>query len=284
MAEAGDFIVIDRTFVRVPRPGDTIRGQVRIPDGPLPRTAVVVVHGFKGFKDWGFFPYACERLAAAGHAVVSFNFSRNGVGEDLESFSELDRFGANTLSLELDELRLILDEVFDGDILPFRPARVGLLGHSRGGGQVILGAAEEPRVSAVVSWAAVSTFNRWTEETKAKWREDGRYYVKNARTGQHLPLDLTMLEDFEANAERLDIPAAAARVETPWLIVHGTHDLTVRVRDGKALAGFQPDAKLRLIDGAGHTFNAKHPFEGPPPELDRALDETIAHFESHLLG
>ena len=66
--------MIHSTFARAVH-GRTLQGDVRIPDGPPPRSAVVVVHGFKGFKDWGFFPYLCQRMAAAGHAVVSFNLS-----------------------------------------------------------------------------------------------------------------------------------------------------------------------------------------------------------------
>ncbi len=275
--------MIHLTFSRTPRPGDTIRGDVRIPEGPPPRSAVVVVHGFKGFKDWGFFPHVCERLVGAGHAVVSFNFSRNGVGPGLTDFDELDSFGSNTLSLELDELRSILAEVFDGDLLP-RPVRaVGVLGHSRGGGQAILAAAEEPRVAALATWAAVGSFDRWSGETKAEWRENGRLYVLNSRTGQHMPLDLALLEDFEANEARLDVTAAAERIETPWLIVHGLDDLTVRPQEGRALAKANEGSRLALIDGAGHTFEAKHPFEGEPPQLGQALEHTLRHFERHLL-
>ena len=45
-------------------------------------------HGFKGFKDWGFFPHLADRLARAGLVAVSFNFSGSGVGPDGET-SEL---------------------------------------------------------------------------------------------------------------------------------------------------------------------------------------------------
>ena len=38
------------------------------------RPAVVICHGFKGFKDWGFFPKLSERLAVAGFTALSFNF------------------------------------------------------------------------------------------------------------------------------------------------------------------------------------------------------------------
>ena len=271
-------------FTREPRSGETIRGDVRIPDGPPPTSAVVVVHGFKGFKDWGFFPHLCQQLAAAGHAVVSFNFTRNGIGSDPLEFTELDSFGTNTFSLELDEVRLILDEVLEGHLLPRLPRKVGLLGHSRGGGQAVLAAAEEPRVDALATWAAVSHFDRWSDETKKEWRELGRLWAMNTRTGQQMPLDVSLLEDYEANRERLDIPTAAGRIESPWLILHGLEDTTVPPDEARALAKEAPHARMVLVSDAGHTFEARHPFEASPPELDEAVQRTIQHFERHLIS
>ena len=270
-------------FTRDPRPGETIRGEVRIPEGPPPTSAVVVVHGFKGFKDWGFFPHLCRQLAAAGHAVVSFNFTRNGIGSDPLEFTELDSFGTNTFSIELDEVRLILDEVFDGNLLPRAPRKVGLLGHSRGGGQAILAAAEEPRVDALVTWAAVSHFDRWSDETKEEWRELGRLWAMNTRTGQRMPLDVSLLEDYETNSARLDIPSAAGRIASPWLILHGLEDETGPPDEARALAKEAAHARMVLVNDAGHTFQARHPFESSPPELDEAVRRTIQHFERHLI-
>lgn len=276
--------MIHTTFQIVPRAGDVIRGDIRIPDGPPPRSAVVIVHGFKGFKEWGFFPYLAQTLAGAGHAVVGFDLSHNGVGEDLHTFSELDRFAANTLSLELDDVRFVLDQLFEGELVPRRPDRVGILGHSRGGGQAILAAGEDERIDAVVTWAAVSYFDRWTDETKAQWREDGRIHVLNSRTGQQMPLDVGLLLDYEANRERLDIRGVAARLDRPWLIVHGQGDATVFFREAETLASLAPRGTLHLVEAAGHTFEAKHPFEGPTPELEEAVKATVRHFERHLQG
>jgi pimeloyl-ACP methyl ester carboxylesterase len=271
-------------FTREAPRGETIRGEVRVPEGPPPTSAVVVVHGFKGFKDWGFFPHLCQRLAVAGHSVVSFNFSRNGIGSDPLEFTELDSFGTNTLSIELDEVRLIIDEVFEGGLTPRAPKRVGLLGHSRGGGQAILAAAEESRVDALVTWSAVSHFDRWSDETKEEWREFGRLWAMNARTGQQMPLDLSLLEDYEKNSARLDITSAAGRIESPWLILHGREDETVPPDEARVLAKEAVHARMALVDDAGHTFQARHPFEASPPELDDVLRHTIQHFERHLIS
>jgi dienelactone hydrolase len=273
--------VIHYTFERQAAHG-LIRGDVRMPEGPPPHTAVLVLHGFKGFKEWGFFPRVSERLAAAGHSAVTFNFTGSGVTREGE-VTDLDAFSSNTFTRELEELELVFGLVRDGVLLPRKPRRIGLLGHSRGGADAILHAAGH-EVDALVTWAAISSFQRWTEETRREWREQGRLVVLNTRTGRQLPLDVALLDDFELNRERLDLVRGAAEVSAPWLIVHGLEDLTVGVDEARTLARAQPAAHLLLIEGAGHTFEVSHPLEGrTSPQLEEALAGTLRHFERHLL-
>jgi dienelactone hydrolase len=262
--------------------GRIVRGDVRVPDGPPPRSAVLVLHGFKGFKDWAFFPHVCQKLAGAGHAVVSFNFSGSGIGADPERFTELEAFAANTLSRELEEVAWVADWTMSGDLLTRRPQRLGLLGHSRGGGEAIVHAAGDPRVRALVTWNAVSTFDRWSAATREEWRASRRIYVLNSRTGQQMPLDVGLLDDLEARRDALDVEAAAARVAAPWLIVHGETDTTVEPREAEALARASRGARLAIVAGAGHTFEVGHPFAGPSRPLEEALGATLDHFERHL--
>ncbi len=275
--------MIRRGFTLAAGEGEVIRGDIRVPEGPPPRSAILIAHGFKGFKDWGFFPHTADALAGDGHAVVTFNFSRNGIGPDPLEFTELDAFAANTFTRELDELLRILDEVSSGELLGWVPRRVGLLGHSRGGGDAILAAAERgDALNALVTWAAVADFDRWGDDTKREWRELGRLYVLNGRTGQHMPLDLALLEDFERNRDRLDILRAAAQVHTPWLVVHGRDDLTVAMADAHRLIEANPAARFEPVAGAGHTFEATHPFGDEPEPLARALGVTRLHFRRTL--
>lgn len=274
--------VIRLPFSRQPRPGDTLRGDIRIPEGPPPRAAVVVVHGFKGFKDWGFFPWVADQLVRGGYAVVSFNFSRNGIGGDPHRLTDLERFASNTLSMEQEELRSVLSAALDGDLLPRRPRRVALFGHSRGGGHAVLAAAAEDRVGALVTWASVAHFDRWTRETRALWLDEGRIWVLNQRTGEQMPVGLGLLEDFEAHRSELDVVGAASRVRSPWLIVHGTEDVTVWHGDAERLARANPRAKLQRVEGAGHTFEIRDPFDGPSPELREAMDRTLEHLHRYL--
>ena len=274
--------MIHFTFNRETRAGLRIVGEVRMPDGPAPRSAVVVAHGFKGFKDWAFFPYVSEQLAAAGHAVVSFNFSGSGVN-GADEVTDLGAFASNTFTRELEELNFVFQLTRDGDLLPRKPRTVGLFGHSRGGGDAILHAATHAAVDALVTWAAASTFARWTEDMLREWRQQGRIFVLDTRTGRQLPLDVSLLEDYEANVEGLDILRHAGRVTAPWLIVHGVDDVTVPVTEARVLAREAPAARLLLIEGAGHTFEVGHPMKGERPEpLGKALEATLRHMALHL--
>ena len=275
-------IMVHYTFQREPIQGRSLRGDVRIPEGPPPQSAVVVVHGFKGFKDWAFFPHLCRSLAAAGHAVISFNFSGSGIGTQPEKFTELEAFAANTLSREVEEVGWVVEWVMAGDLLPSNPVSLGLIGHSRGGGDAILHASGDPRVKALVTWSAVSTFERWSSEKQAEWREAGRIHVLNSRTGQQMPMDVGMLDDLQRNRANLDVVSAAGRVAAPWLILHGDSDHTVGLEEGQALANVASSARLRVVAGAGHTFEVGHPFSMPSRELDEAVDESVTHFSLHL--
>jgi len=256
---------------------------VRAGGRDMPRPAVVIVHGFKGFKDWGMFPPLADRLARAGFVAVSLNLS--GAGVDAEgNFAFPERFGHDTISAALEDLERVLDALSAGMLEAAPPSSIGLLGHSRGGGVVVLTAARDPRVTALVTWAAISHVNRWPADVVAQWRKAGRHDVVNARTGQVLPLYTDVLDDNERNADRLDILAAAGRLTAPWLLVHGDADEAVALTEGEQLAALvrHPASRHEWIEGGQHTFGARHPWAGGTPELERAFAASVAWFARYL--
>jgi len=270
--------------------GRTLDGVLHLPAGASgPRPPVVICHGFKGFMDWGFFPYLAELLAARGYAAVRFNFTGAGVrpGEDL--VSDPEAFKADTYSRELEELEEVIEAVEDGlGAGHVAPGPIGLIGHSRGGGVALLAAASErcrDPIGALITWAAIADTDRFTPEQKAAWRRDGELPVVNARTGQRLAIGLDALRDLEENRAALDLAAAAGRRTAPWLIVHGEADETVPVAEAHRLhAAAAPPAELLVPPGpgAGHTFGAVHPFAGPTPVLIQAMNATQRWLRRHL--
>jgi dienelactone hydrolase len=249
-----------------------------------PRPAVITVHGFKGFKEWGMWPPFAERLARAGFAAVSLNMSGSGV-DAAGTFALPDRFGHNTFSIELEDLGRAIAALYRGELGVLAPSALGLVGHSRGGGISILHTARDPRVRALVTWAAISTVERWRPADKQRWRATGVQEIRNARTGEVLPLYTDVLDDIEQNPAVLDIGVAAGRIQVPWLIVHGSADEAVSLAEGESLAqAAGPRATALTVDGAGHTFGAAHPWSGSTPALDRAFDATIAFLAAELAG
>jgi pimeloyl-ACP methyl ester carboxylesterase len=107
--------------------------------------------------------------------------------------------------------------------------------------------------------------------------------VRNARTGQVLPLYTDVLDDIDRNRQELDIEAAARQIAVPWLIVHGGEDDAVPPAEGERLAAAGGGhVRFMPVPGAGHTFGAAHPWRGATPELERVLDATVAFFAAEL--
>jgi dienelactone hydrolase len=277
--------VVERAIVLENDEGLPVRADVRAPQGEGTFPVVVVLHGFKGFKDWGMFPPTARRLAERGIATVTMNSSRNGVGERLEEFTELSSFARNTPGREVEDVRLVVDAVAEGRVDgALDAARLGLLGHSRGGGVVILAASRDPRVRAVVTWASIASFDRWTDRAKQEWRARGRIDVPNARTGQILWLDREVLEDLEAHADEYSVRAAARRLEAPLLAVHGEQDEAVDPAEATRLHEWAAsrEKSVLLIPRTGHTFGAAHPWAGPTPAWERAVDASAEWFARFL--
>ncbi|MBW3571919.1 MAG: alpha/beta fold hydrolase [Gemmatimonadetes bacterium] len=264
--------------------GPPVRGDVRVRQGHRPDAAIVICHGFKGFRRFGFFPNLARAAAMRGFAAVTVDFSRNGIGPDgADTFSAMHRFAEHTHTRNLDEIRRVIDVVERGALLHRPVRRIGLFGHSRGGGEAVLAAAADPRVKALVTWAAIARVDRWTPEQVATWKAGGTVQIENARTRQMMPIGPGYWRDLDANRERLDILAAAARVAVPWLIVHGDADPSVPVDEGRELfeaAGER--AELLVVEGADHGFNARHPYAGATPELRVAAEATLEWFGAHL--
>jgi len=262
-----------------------ILADVRAGGRAAPRPAVVIIPGFKGFKDWGMFPPLADRLARAGFTAVALNLSGSGV-DDSGDFVWPERFGRNTFSRELADIGTALDALARGKLGTAPPSRIGLVGHSRGGGMAVLYTARDPRVKALVTWAAISTVERWPDdEERARWRSAGSLDVVNSRTGQVLPLYTDVLDDIESRAAELDILEAAERVTVPWLIIHGSADSSVSIAEGERLARAAAPGTSRFVrvDGAAHTFGAAHPWQGSTAALDRAMKETVGWLSRHLL-
>lgn len=247
--------------------------------------AVFYIHGFKGFKDWGFVPYIGEFLSQRKFFVVTFNFSHNGIGDIMTEFTELEKFAANTFSREIGELSELINAFHGGFFGNSSSKSVGLLGHSRGGAGALLTAPQRTDVAAVTIWSSVSTLNRYSDNVRRKWRKDGFLNIVNQRTGQVMKLSTTLLNEIEKfGNDRLSIEKAVAGLKRPLLVIHGENDEAVPVSEGKQIFDWSDKScsQFHPIPKTGHTFDAVHPFKGSNDNLDKVLDLTARFFEENL--
>ncbi|MFZ8836207.1 MAG: alpha/beta hydrolase family protein [Flavobacteriales bacterium] len=244
---------------------------------------VFFIHGYKGFKDWGVFGCMDELLLAAGFAVFKMNFSHNGgtVDEPID-FPDLEAFGNNNYSIELDDVASALEWIRNEQALSGEVDLncISLIGHSRGGAIAILTAAQDARIHRLVTWASVSTLHRTMFNEGAEldeWKRNGVLYVKNGRTGQDMPHYIQFYEDYLAHRERLDVEAAARKLSVPHLILHGKGDSSVPHTHAMELHAWSSLSRLHLIADADHVFGGKHPWTGEslPADFEEVLTETV---------
>jgi pimeloyl-ACP methyl ester carboxylesterase len=247
------------------------------------KPVVVFCHGYKGFKDWGAWNLVAEQFAEAGFFFLKFNFSHNGgtVSQPID-FPDLNAFSKNTYTLELEDINRVLNFLAHSNSYAEEAdsALISLIGHSRGGGIVLLAASENPNIEKVITWAGVSDykrrFNIGSREFET-WKAHGVKYVENGRTKQLMPHLYRFYEDFEQNENRLTIATAVENLSQPLLIVHGSEDSTVPINEAEQLAAWSDNATLQIIQGANHVFGSKHPWNEItlPPQLMEVVRNSI---------
>lgn len=246
------------------------------------KPVIIFCHGYKGFKDWGAWNIMAEKFAAKGFIFVKFNFAFNGgTLEEPIDFPDLEAFGQNTFTKELDDLDVVIDWATSKEFPFFETAdlsRLTLIGHSRGGGIVVIKASEDERVRKVVTLASVSDFgSRFPRgDELAEWKSKGISYVENSRTKQQMPHQYEFYEDFKRNEERLTISRATKELDIPVLIVHGTDDPTVSVENAKDLHKWALKSELVLLEGSDHVFEASHPWSSKdlPEAMLKIIEKT----------
>ncbi len=247
---------------------------------------LVFVHGFKGFKDWGFGPYLGSYFAEKGFSVIMFNFSHNGVGENLTDFTELEKFAKNTFSREVRELSEVIDAIRNGFFEEIcNDSKIGICGHSRGGAISLLTASKRKDVDAVAVWASIAKLDRYSDRQKEEWRKKGSFDVMNMRTKQVMSLGVGLLDDVVENGnDSLNIEKAITDLKRPLFIAHGDQDLAVPITEAEMLYSWSDKSLTEFfkIYGCGHTFDIVHPFAGTTRKFEDLLDATNRFFANKL--
>ena len=271
-------MILQQTFIIPGSDGKPILADLTFDNNHKTAPLVIFAHGFKGFKDWGTHNLVAEYFAHKGFRFLKFNFSHNGTTpENPIDFADLGLFSDNTFTKEFYDLDQVI--TFAGSGREFPAAHnITLIGHSRGGGICIIQAANDARVKKLITWAAIADFSSlWKREQLAEWREKGVIYTYNTRTKQNTPLKVNLLYDLEKHHKEYNILNAAARLDKPWLIIHGDEDENVLLTEAQRLQDQNPQARFMIIPYANHVFGASHPFtkEEMPLQLQLVCEKSV---------
>ncbi|MBK7972319.1 MAG: alpha/beta fold hydrolase [Deltaproteobacteria bacterium] len=233
--------------------GQALAAELHHPaEGVARGIAVVLCHGMESSRSGLKHVRLANELAARGFPALRFDFA--GCGDSEGSFEDM------TYTREVEDLRGAVALVRNRGV-----DRFALFGSSMGGAVALLFAGGEPAPAGLVGVATLAAVARpgrvpspmVSLETYDRWKRDEFLAVSEGRR-----VRFTLMED----AQRIDVPAAAARVRVPVLVIHGAADEVVPVEDGRVIHAAVPhDRKeLVIVDGADHRFSE-------PAHLDRAM-------------
>ena len=200
-----------------------------------------------------------ERLARAGLSAVTLNLSGSGV-DDSGEFVYPERFGHNTFSAELQDLRRVTDALAGGELGVAPPSAVGLLGHSRGGGVAVLHTANDPRIKALATWAAISHRGALAHVSARRMARGGgeRGEERPHRAGAAaVPRRARRHRAQRRRARHRGRGRAASPSPGSSSTVPRTRPSPWRRASGSRPPRREPASCA--VDGAGHTFGAVHP-------------------------
>ncbi|MCA9283814.1 MAG: alpha/beta fold hydrolase [Phycisphaerales bacterium] len=271
--------------------GELILGNTDFPPNRV-MAAVLVAHGFKGYKDYGMIPRLSETLARAGCVVHRFNFSHSGMTESVATFERPDLFEEDTWNRQVEDLRCLANAITSGR-LEGAGVPLFLVGHSRGGASCLLAAGRRGdqgpvvRPAGVITIATPASCNPLPAREQEVLLREGSLLSPSSRTGQQLRVGRRFLEEQLDDPEGHDLLAVASSIECPVLVVHGSNDETVPSTAARELAdAVGPRATTLIVEGADHVFNTPNPMPRdahPSPQLAALCDAAVGFVRQHCV-
>jgi len=224
----GRFVDPPLRCVRLPVGGSDVPAYLRVPSGPTPRPAVVVVPGLGMLKEHGDFPP--EPLLRRGVATLVVDLPGQG-----ESHGQLPL--TRQCAEELIRAALTYLEACPG----VDGLRLGLLGTSIGATACMFAAADDQRVKAIAELSGFFYPAGWWDYFLADGIKEFFRQVSGARDEREL----------QALIRSINLSGVVGRIGCPLLVVHGERDSIVPVSEARRIFADARPPKEELIFATG---------------------------------
>lgn len=205
---------------------------------------VILCHGFRSSKDDEIILNLTAALTSKGLGVFRFDFSGNGESEGVFQFGSYWK--------EAEDLHAV--------VLYFSEQKYeisAIVGHSKGGDDVLLYASRYRDVHTVVNLSGRFALDRGIERFLGKdfiqrIKKDGFIDVVD-KTGK---VAFRVTEESLMDRLNIDMHAACLSIDKECRVftVHGSADEIIPVEDALEFAKLIPSHKLHIIEGANHCY------------------------------
>ncbi|KAJ1433398.1 Serine aminopeptidase, S33 [Sesbania bispinosa] len=207
------------------------------------REIVVLCHGFRSSKEANAIVNIAAALENAGISSFRFDFAGNGESDGSFQYGYYWR--------EADDLHAITQHFHESNRVV-----TATVGHSKGGGVVLLYASKYHDVKTVVNLSGCYDLKIGIEERLGKdymerIRKEGFIDVKRSGSFEYRVTQESLMDRLNTNMHEACLQIDK---ECRVLTVHGSSDTVIPVEDAFEFAKIIPNHRLHIIEGADHSY------------------------------
>lgn len=221
----------------------------------------IFCHGYRSDKNSSKVPALAKELVSKGIALFAFDFAGSGESDG--------KFEDTTLTQQTSDLKAVIDYFSNLN------KEIAVIGSSLGGISALNQAAKNSKIKVLVLMSPVSSFptrktGEYSEEGVRQWKESGYTYTYSERKGK-----LKINYSFYKDGVQYSNYEIYKKIKIPTLIIHGTKDESINIKDSIKLNKTIKASKLIVLKDADHIYTRKGDF-------DRVMKEIADFIEEHL--
>jgi uncharacterized protein len=245
--------------------GLNLSAVVEIPDSDKKFPFMVLLHGFKGYKEEETYTDLATKLRKVG--IASIRFDASGFGESEGTLEDDYRFSSYVTDTEGVYEWLIRQEFCDA-------RRVGVCGQSMGGAQTIVLAGKHPEIKAACAISPPDKIGTRDAlgQVADNWKKLGYLDDTSSKYGK-----IRVPYAYLVDAQKYDFANCVRDIHCPLLILLGSHDDIVLPEQTRAVyeAANEPKQLLKLDD-------MTHFYKRTPDVLNAVNEKVVLFFVKNL--